>query len=189
MEAKNIVLILLAIIGIYLILPLKEGFENSKKSCKLPDTFGKQIKGVGKRACSEGGVLAPGSLCDIGCEDKYQYDSGRNVYGCSEGGVLSENNLKCRKKSKPQKINRENITFICEPKFTELIDLLRESGIIKRPERDYSGIINSVQSKSKNCHKKPSDKSSVQNNRMNRKIFPGNTGADSKPYNSLMDMY
>ena len=91
MEAKNIVLILLSIIGIYLILPLKEGFVNSKKSCKLPDTFGKQIKGIGKRACSEGGVLAPGSLCDIGCEDKYQYDSGRNVYGCSEAGVLSEN--------------------------------------------------------------------------------------------------
>jgi len=189
MQSKNIVLILLVIIGIFLILPLKEGFENSKKSCKLPDTFGKQIKGVGKRACSEGGVLAPGSLCDIGCEDKYQYDSGRNVYGCSEGGVLSENNLKCRKKSKPQKINRENITFVCEPKFTELIDLLRESGIIKRPERDYSGIINSVHSKSKNYHKKPSRKRSVQNNRTNGKKFPGNTGADSKPYNSLMDMY
>lgn len=170
--------------------------KKKAKVCVIPKKFGRGIEGRGKNKCSEGSVLAPGKICDIGCEDKYQYVSGRNIYQCSEDGVLSKNNLKCRKEVKPQAIDkRENITFVCEPKFTELIGLLKKHGITHRPDRrgynprkqrhDGHSDIDQDQARHGGHH---GYRHNVPKARVGRHNFPGNTGADTTPYNSLMDL-
>ena len=192
MKIKIILLCIILLVSIFSINSFKEGLENSKnvKKCDLP-IFDKGIVGKGSKKCVEGGVLAPGKICDIGCEDKYQYESGRNILSCDETGILSKNNLKCRLKTKPQKIPREDITIVCEPNYAELIELLKNNGIIQHSKRDYSKIVDCVKS-----NKKKTDKSTKKDKNMkkqpnyyhNMKKFPGNTGADSKPYNSLMNL-
>ena len=145
------------------------------EACVLPKNFGRGIEGRGNNQCSEGGVLAPGKICDIGCEDKYQYVSGRNIYQCGDDGILKKNNLKCRKDIKPQVIERrEDITFICEPKFTELIGLLKKHKVTRRP--------------SHHSYKPAHGSHHIPKVRIGRNNFPGNTGANATPYNSLMDL-